>query len=84
MLSFILSASGTNWLRLPHLNSHGNNQVKDGERLKLAEMFRKTRFTTLDIIRARYAADFKICGYTNTESIISDILNEKRRLAESA
>ena len=48
----------------------------------LAEMFRNTSLTTLSIIRDRYAPDFQICGYTNTEDIISDILNQKRRLLD--
>ena len=83
MTSFILTASGTEWLRLPHLNSHGNNQLEDGESSVLAEMFKKTSYSTLNIIRERYAADFQICGYTNTEQIISDILDEKRRIVEA-
>ena len=84
MLSFILAASGTHWLGLPHLNSHGNNQLEGDQRALLVEMFRQTNYTTLDIIRERYAEDFRICGYTDTEKIISDILNEKRRLVEAA
>ena len=46
----------------------------------LAELFRNTSHATLATIRDRYAMDFQICGYTDTGEIISDILEEKRRL----
>ena len=49
----------------------------------LAELFSNTSHATLTTIRDRYDQDFRICGYTDTGEIISDILEEKRRLLEA-